>query len=586
MKRKSNKRERRITGLSAALALLLVCLGMTMSMTLPAAAAGGQSSGDETMFYNETLFQIEYYQYNTCAACHPEEDFYRIAGEQLRDLKEEYPYEIYEYNTFHLDDKARLEEKLKALGLDQEGPALPLVLVGDVCLSGLEEIESGIRSAYLALVSEPSGGNAAGKEEAFASRGEAETMPPETENGTKQQDPGSGTMRQDAGNGTKQQDSGWKTDLGKALEEDGEADSVILYFSTYSCDDCSRVKELLGEQEDTVELPDGRLSPVKIHEFNIMEKDYVELAQYLFAAYEVPNEKQQVPILFYRDGYLSGVKEIGEQLPVKLQSGEMTDYLSDRRIAAALEGTEGTGSMNERSLGSYLSLILTGLINGLNPCGASMLLMLLAAAAMAQKSVWKIGCAYLAGKFAAYYAMGFGLYSVFGTVNGELLLRISRGLTWGIAAVFLVLAVMYLLDFVHVKRQEYDKIRMQLPQALRKWNHDRIEQMSKIQGKWMLPAVAVLGVVISAGEFFCTGQVYLAAILYLMKMQEKRTVQTLAAFFLYVSAMCIPSLILILAVEKTRNVIRASNAAVRWLPFIKLATALVFLALAIVLLVI
>lgn len=47
---------------------------------------------------------------------------------------------------------------------------------------------------------------------------------------------------------------------------------------------------------------------------------------------------------------------------------------------------------------------------------------------------------------------------------------------------------------------------MQLPTALRKWNHERIEKASKINAKWMIPAAVVLGIRISAGDFSVRGK--------------------------------------------------------------------------------
>jgi len=43
--------------------------------------------------------QLEYYQYNVCGACHPEDDFFEIVSETIKPLKSEYPYEISVYNT-------------------------------------------------------------------------------------------------------------------------------------------------------------------------------------------------------------------------------------------------------------------------------------------------------------------------------------------------------------------------------------------------------------------------------------------------------------------------------------------------------
>ena len=52
---------------------------------------------------------------------------------------------------------------------------------------------------------------------------------------------------------------------------------------------------------------------------------------------------------------------------------------------------------DQASFKTYIGLAAAGFINGVNPCGASMLLMLLAAIAMSGRSVIKTGCAYLAG---------------------------------------------------------------------------------------------------------------------------------------------------------------------------------------------
>ena len=322
-------------------------------------------------------------------------------------------------------------------------------------------------------------------------------------------------------------------------------------------------------------------NPLVIHEFNIAEGDGVILVQKLFSLYNVPSDEQQVPIVFFNGGYLSGAKSITDNLEQTWKDGKLIGFDVERVLSK-----EGASLEKENaSAQTYIGLAVTGFINGINPCGASMLLMLLAAIAMSGRSVLKVGCAYLAGKFAAYCAMGMGLYQLFMAIGQDVLLNISHVLTWIFAAVFLMLAILYLIDFINVKRKQYGKIRMQLPAALRKWNHERIEKATKTNARWMIPAAVVLGIVISAGEFFCTGQVYLAAILYMMKMQQEMKLQTNVAFIVYVTAMCIPSFLIVLVIEKTKNVIRMSNKTLEWLPTIKLVTAIVFFMFAVFMLI-
>jgi len=493
---------------------------------------------------NETEpIRLEYYQYNSCASCSPQEAFYQIMIEELGELGKEYPYVVHEYNPFHLEDQSRMKEQAQMLGVSLASVNEPVLIIGNRMLVGLDEIRMNVQAVYREYVT-----------------------------GNQQTEIADESISiEETHSGESMETDGWRVKVAQIVDEVTASDSVILYFSTLSCDDCARVKKLLGELDETAEMPDGTVSAVRIYEFNIMDEDNVELLQQMFAAREVSKAQQQVPILFYQGGYLSGADEAEAKLESEIAKGRLQNFVWE----------ETEADTKEFSAGTYLSLLATGLVNGLNPCGASMLMMLLAAVIMAGKSAWKLGLSYLAGKFAAYLAMGLGLYHLLFMINQEILMTVSRGITRVFAVVFVVLALMYLLDFIHARKQEYQKVRMQLPGFLRKWNHGMIERMSKVSGKWLFPAVCLLGVIISAGEFFCTGQVYLAAILYLMKMPQADTLQTVSAFLIYVTAMCVPSLLLVLLIEKTGNVIRASNTALKWMPFIKLATAVVFIAIAV-----
>ena len=516
------------------------------------------ASQNEEQKSNLTV-QMEYYQYNVCASCHPEDDFFDIVTETIRPIREEYPYEISVYNTFRSYDREKFEKRLQDLGLTQDEVKQPALIVGDVCLSGLDEIKEKLADSLKQAAQSVS---AEGTSESDDQIETSDVTPTETENQTESQ--------------LSQID--WKEQLREAVSGDKSTDSVILYFSTVSCTDCNEVKTLLQKliNEQTTE------NPLVIHEFNIAEGDGVVLVQKLFSLYNVPSDEQQVPIVFFNGGYLSGAKAVTTNLEQMWKNGALIGFDLEKILSE--EDSVQDEKQSEASAQTYIGLAVTGFINGVNPCGASMLLMLLAAMAMSGRSVLKVGCAYLAGKFAAYCAMGMGLYQLFMAIGQDILLNISQVLTWIFVAVFLILAILYLIDFINVKRKQYGKIRMQLPAALRKWNHERIEQATKTNARWMIPAAVVLGIVISAGEFFCTGQVYLAAILYMMKMQQERQLQTVFAFLIYVAAMCVPSLLIVLVLEKTKNVIRMSNKTLEWLPAIKLATAVVFLLFAVLML--
>ncbi len=552
---------------SSVLIIFLCAIFITCVFGHRGVSMASQNEKQQKINSDNLTVQMEYYQYNVCASCHPEDDFFAVVSDTISPIKQEYPYEIAVYNTFRAEDKNRFEKRLQDLGLKEADVSLPaLIMISEdsealVCLSGLDEIKEKLEDTL----------KQAAKPEQFVSSEAALESDEKTEAASLTENENQDQMQVSS--------SDWKEQLREAVSKDKSTDSVILYFSTASCTDCSEVKSLLKKMTDEQTTK----KPLVIHEFNIAEGDNVVLLQKLFSIYDVASDKQQVPIVFFSDGYLSGAKAVTQGLEQKWKDDELTGFNLENILSDDVSGQEE--NKDQASFKTYIGLAAAGFINGVNPCGASMLLMLLAAIAMSGRSVIKTGCAYLAGKFAAYCAMGMGLYKLFMAIGQDIFFNISNVLTWIFAAVFFILAILYLVDFVNVKRKQYGKIRMQLPTALRKWNHERIEKASKINAKWMIPAAVVLGIVISAGEFFCTGQVYLAAILYMMKMQQEMKLQTNAAFIVYVTAMCIPSFLIVLVIEKTKNVIRMSNKTLEWLPAIKLVTAIVFFIFAVFMLI-
>ena len=552
---------------SSVLIIFLCAIFITCVFGHRGVSMASQNEKQQKINSDNLTVQMEYYQYNVCASCHPEDDFFAVVSDTISLIKQEYPYEIAVYNTFRAEDKNRFEKRLQELGLKEADVSLPaLIMISEdsealVCLSGLDEIKEKLEDTFK-QAAKP--GQFVSGKTALESDEKTEIVT-QAENENQIEKPLSNTD--------------WKNQLREAVSKDKSTDSVILYFSTVSCTDCSEVKSLLKKMTDEQTAK----KPLVIHEFNIAEGDNVVLLQKLFTIYDVASDKQQVPIVFFSGGYLSGAKAVTQGLEQKWKDDELTGFNLENILSDDVSGQEE--NKDQASFKTYIGLAAAGFINGVNPCGASMLLMLLAAIAMSGRSVIKTGCAYLAGKFAAYCAMGMGLYKLFMAIGQDIFFNISNVLTWIFAAVFFILAILYLVDFVNVKRKQYGKIRMQLPTALRKWNHERIEKASKINAKWMIPAAVVLGIVISAGEFFCTGQVYLAAILYMMKMQQEMKLQTNAAFIVYVTAMCIPSFLIVLVIEKTKNVIRMSNKTLEWLPAIKLVTAIVFFIFAVFMLI-
>lgn len=259
---------------------------------------------------NNLMVQMEYYQYNVCASCHPEDDFFAVVSDTISPIKQKYPYEIAVYNTFRAEDKKRFEKRLQELMLKEADVSLPtLIMISEdsealVCLSGLDEIKEKLEDT-LKQAAKP--GQFVSSEAALESDEKTEIVT-QAENENQIEKPLSNTD--------------WKNQLREAVSKDKSTDSVILYFSTVSCTDCSEVKSLLKKMTDEQTTK----KPLVIHEFNIAEGDNVVLLQKLFSIYDVASDKQQVPIVFFSGGYLSGSKDVTQGLEQKWKDDELTGF--------------------------------------------------------------------------------------------------------------------------------------------------------------------------------------------------------------------------------------------------------------------
>ena len=101
-----------------------------------------------------------------------------------------------------------------------------------------------------------------------------------------------------------------------------------------------------------------------------------------------------------------------------------------------------------------------------------------------------------------------------------------------------------------------------------------INRLTRIPGQFWYPALFLLGIVISAGEFLCTGQVYLASLLYMVEQNAGFNPELAGNLVIYLIAMCVPMLLLTVLVSRGKSVMSASH-----LPVIKLVYSIFFFVL-------
>ena len=465
---------------------------------------------------------VEYYYYNSCDGCTEGEHFEQELKESVSDVIGEEEY------TFLLKDvsKENYYEEFQELTKNQRTedfyPQPPLLKVGDIFLYGLDDITEHSREAMIeSIQGEESPGNAV-----------------------------------------------------ESMREIDPSDTFLVYFYMPGCGDCQKVQKYLETVDKTIYIGQEE-SRVKTVYINIGSLEFVPLANWFYDQYNVEDIDRKAPVIFYQNGFLQGFEDIRDGLPGVLESGQ----------ARGWQDITYDGGMSETgfTLKDWGGLLVTGLANGLNPCGLSMLLLLISLLLAKKEKVLRLGITFVAAKFLTYLLLG----TVFGSVIGELGALAGpaqKALKWVLAGIFILLAILNFADLVMAKREKYGKIKLQLPAKLKKFNTDYLERLVNQDTRFLNGLVFLAGIVVSAGEFLCTGQLYLASILYVMERQSTFQWSVFLKFLAYVTAMCTPLIIVVAAAARSAGVFSISELVRKRTWLIKLIYGGLFLVFAILIL--
>ena len=278
----------------------------------------------------------------------------------------------------------------------------------------------------------------------------------------------------------------------------------------------------------------------------------------------------KVPAVFAGETALLGKDEIEEKLPELLEKGEAPYAKMEEKLENLGEGEAVTAA-------SLATLFGAGLLAGFNPCSISMLLMLFSILLTTRASVLKNGILYLVGKYVTYLGLGLGICFAASKIDQNLLGRFGAVVNGILIVLFLFVAVMNFLDFLSVRKSEYGKVRMQLPKKLRHLNHQMLKKASHMEGAFLGILILGLGIAVSLGEFFCTGQIYMASILYLLRTAREQWLSLLGILIVYVTAMSIPAVVILVVIAKTKGTGRVSDFMLKHMGAIKLLNCLLFL---------
>ncbi len=522
--------------------LLLICFWIFSGLCLNA-----QEAEEE---------KIEFFYENVCASCEGDADFFRLYEECLtREERTVLQGKVFTYNVFLDSCREHYEERRESLGIPS-GTQLPVLAAGERWVSGLEQMEELLHEAAAA-----------------AESGEDLAGDPYEESASDLWIPDvSGSARTET---SEEEAADQEEELSQTLsfvsrvEEDlqKEEEPVVILFTTQSCEDCERAEDQLFRQQKD--------SGGRVLVYNIIRDPAVDFLKAMFRTYGVEEQKQKVPALFYGDQAATGAEAIEKLTEHELWGAEGNRQLLScvRQAGEALQEKESDGGRQ-----GLLTLAGAGLLAGMNPCSISMLLMLLSMIVAEKASVWRNGLLYLCGKYAAYFSIGLIIYVSASGLDEAFLQNTGQILNRILVLLFVLAGILYLADAVRVFKQDYGRIRTQLPGRMRRWNHGLIRKAGSYRGILQPLLIIGLGMAISVGEFFCTGQIYMASITYLLKEQVGGV---WLYFLVYVTAMSFPALVMLMIIQRTRNTEHISEFMLRHLGAVKIFNGLLFLAFAV-----
>ncbi len=351
---------------------------------------------------------------------------------------------------------------------------------------------------------------------------------------------------------------------GSVFEVWAESENKItsVYFYSPTCASCRSMSDFLDKFSASHKNLDLR-------KYDVSDLRYKSLLDKYNEAYNVsPEDEGIVPVVFIGDKYFTDEEIIRTNFEKVLNTPGVKTPEINNELAE-------THEKDIRRFKSFKTagIFLAGIINGLNPCSLSMLLFFLSLLTVRKAGMLKIGISFISGKFLAYVLLGTILFRFLSILDFRVFDIFFKVL---FAVVLLILIVMSIQDYFAAKGERYDKIRLQLPEVLRRFNHGVIKRVSGFANlKIILLLGFLLGMIISLGEFLCTGQIYLATIITIFQTNSQLSRQALISLFLYNLGVVLPLGILLFLVYKGKEIFEVSEVIRERLHIIKLVNALI-----------
>jgi hypothetical protein len=309
----------------------------------------------------------------------------------------------------------------------------------------------------------------------------------------------------------------------------------LAYFSQKGCPKCDRAGYLLNYVAK-------KYPNLRIKEIDLNTSDGKRLNESLSNRINLPVTKRLIaPSIFVEESFLSPEEITEENVEGLVQKygdrvsdseGKKTATLPSPSLSPTPEEAkkaEETIIERFKSLGIF-AILAAGLIEGLNPCAFATLIFFISYLTMIgrkRKEIFWVGMGFAGTGFFTHLLLGLGLLSF---VQRLSFLPLFSRIVYLITFLFaLFLGILSLYDYIQLKRGQPSKMKLQVPNFLKKRIHQAIRKTSgnletdgEGQPVRLLIAAIIIGFVVTLLQLTCTSQVYLPTILFVTNVPSLR----------------------------------------------------------------
>jgi thiol-disulfide isomerase/thioredoxin len=316
----------------------------------------------------------------------------------------------------------------------------------------------------------------------------------------------------------------------------------LAYFYQKGCPKCDRANVLLNYMAK-------KYPQLDIKKIDLNAPDGKRLNETLSNRLDLPAEKRLIaPSIFIGNHYLSpdeiteskvealirkyGEKSESESVSVSGSKPTLKTATASPSLSPTSEETRKAEESIIYRFQSFgvLAILLAGLMEGMNPCALATLVFFISYLTMVGRKRTEIfwgGLCFSGTAFITHLSIGIGILSFIQHLS---FLPLFSQIVYFITFVFaLLLGIFSLYDYIQLKKGRPSKMKLQVPDFLKKKIHQMIRVRSDVleakkesaSTRFLLAAV-VIGFIVTLFQSTCTSQVYLPTILFVINIPSLR----------------------------------------------------------------